>query len=162
VGGSMDPSAALVSQLFSAAKRATHWKELRSYYFHNCVYERVFRTEGLLDPVPVRELLRECGKHHKLVMVGDASMAPYELLGSSGSGGGAGSSFDPDARLPGVAWLTMLRDHFDRAVWLNPDGIGPYPHPTVDAVKSIFPMFALTLEGLGEAIAELVRGRGRA
>ncbi|WP_437894589.1 vWA domain-containing protein [Sorangium sp. So ce124] len=162
VGGSMDPSAALVSQLFSAAKRATHWKELRSYYFHNCVYERVFRTEGLLDPVPVRELLRECGKHHKLVMVGDASMAPYELLGSSGSGGGAGSSFDPDARLPGVAWLMMLRDHFDRAVWLNPDGIGPYSHPTVDAIKGIFPMFALTLEGLGEAIAELVRGRGRA
>jgi hypothetical protein len=52
-----------------------------------------------------------------------------------------------------------LRDHFDRAVWLNPDGVGPYPHPTVDAIKSIFPMFALTLEGLGEAVAQLVRGR---
>ncbi|MGK3959685.1 VWA domain-containing protein [Sorangium sp. So ce118] len=166
VGGSMDPSAALVSQLFSAAKRATHWKELRSYYFHNCVYEKVYRTEGLLDPIPVRELLHECGKHYKLVMVGDASMAPYELLGSAGFGGpgpgGWQSSFDSDARMPGVAWLMMLRDHFDRAVWLNPDGISPYPHPTVDAIKGIFPMFALTLEGLGEAVTELVRGRGRA
>ncbi|MGK4002551.1 VWA domain-containing protein [Sorangium sp. So ce1036] len=162
VGGSMDPHAALVSQLFSAARRATHWKELRSYYFHNCVYGRVFRTEGLREPVSVRELLHECGRHHKLVMVGDAAMAPYELLGASISGGGGLSALEADARAPGVAWLMMLRDHFDRAAWLNPDGVGPYPHPTVDAIKSIFPMFPLTLEGLGDAVAELVRGRGRA
>src|SRR4029077_15320191 len=49
VGGSMDPYARLVSQLFSAAKRATHWRELRTYYFHNCVYGRVFRTENMRD-----------------------------------------------------------------------------------------------------------------
>jgi uncharacterized protein with von Willebrand factor type A (vWA) domain len=151
VGGSMDPYAALCSQLFSAAKRATHWRELRTYYFHNCVYGKIYKTEGLRDAVTVRDLLRECGKHYKLVMVGDASMAPYELLGSAGYG--------EEARAPGVAWLMALRDHFDRAAWLNPDGIAPYPHPTVDAIKGIFPMFALTLEGLGEAVAELVRGR---
>jgi uncharacterized protein len=61
--------------------------------------------------------------------------------------------------VPGLGWLRMLRDHFDRAVWLNPDGVGLYPHPTVDAIKEMFPMFALTLDGLGEAIGELVRGR---
>ena len=151
VGGSMDPYAGLMSQLFSAAKRATHWKELRTYYFHNCIYGKLYRTEGLRDPVPVRDVLHECGKHYKLVLVGDASMAPYELLGAAGYG--------EEGRAPGVAWLMMLRDHFDRAAWLNPDGISPYPHPTVDAIKGIFPMFALTLEGLGEAVAELIRGR---
>jgi hypothetical protein len=55
-----------------------------------------------------------------------------------------------------------LREHFERSVWLNPDGIGVYPHPTVDAIGGIFPMFSLTLEGLGQAVSELVRGGRRA
>jgi len=150
VGGSMDPYAQLMSQLFSAAKRATHWKELRTYYFHNCVYGKLYRTESMLESVPVRDLLRECGPHYKLVMVGDASMAPYELLGAAGWG--------EDARIPGIAWLNMLREHFDRSVWLNPEGVGGFAHPTVDAIRELFPMFPLTLEGLGDAVAELVRG----
>jgi uncharacterized protein with von Willebrand factor type A (vWA) domain len=53
----------------------------------------------------------------------------------------------------------MLREHFERAVWLNPEPFGAYPHPTVDAIRAVFPMFSLTLEGLGEAVGELVRGR---
>jgi uncharacterized protein with von Willebrand factor type A (vWA) domain len=80
VGGSMDPFAALVSQLFSAARRASHWKELRTFYFHNCVYSRVFHTDGLRGPLAVRELLRECDSRYKLILVGDATMAPYELM----------------------------------------------------------------------------------
>jgi hypothetical protein len=150
VGGSMDPYAQLMSQLFSAAKRATHWKELRTYYFHNCVYGKLYRTESMLESVSVRDLLRECGPHYKLVMVGDASMAPYELLGAAGWG--------EEGRMPGVAWLMMLREHFDRSAWLNPEGVGGFSHPTVDAIREIFPMFPLTLEGLGDAVAELVRG----
>jgi uncharacterized protein with von Willebrand factor type A (vWA) domain len=150
VGGSMDPYAHLMSQLFSAAKRATHWRELKTYYFHNCIYGRVFKTEGFDEPVKVTDLVAEHGKHHKLVLVGDASMAPYELLGSPGWG--------EEGRVPGVAWLMALREHFERSVWLNPDGVGGVPHPTVDAIAKIFPMFALTLEGLGQAVGELVRG----
>jgi hypothetical protein len=151
VGGSMDPYAELVSQLFSAAKRATHWKELRTYYFHNCVYGRVYKTEGFQEPVLVRDLMNDCGKHYKLVLVGDASMAPYELLGAPGYG--------EEARAPGIAWLMAMREHFERSVWLNPDGPVIAPHPTVDAIKSVFPMFPLTLEGLGEAVASLTRGQ---
>jgi uncharacterized protein with von Willebrand factor type A (vWA) domain len=154
VGGSMDPHAQLISQLFSAAKRATHWRELRTYYFHNCVYGRVYKTEGFQDPVRVTDLMAECGKHYKLVLVGDASMAPYELLGAPGYG--------EEGRVPGVAWLMALREHFERSAWLNPDGVGAYPHPTVDAIAGIFPMFPLTLEGLGQAVSELVRGGRRA
>jgi len=154
VGGSMDPYAQLMSQVFSAAKRATHWRELRTYYFHNCVYGRVFKTEGFQDPVKVNELLAECGKHYKLVIVGDAAMAPYELLGAPGYG--------EEGKVPGVAWLMALREHFERSVWLNPDGVGGYAHPTVDAIAGVFPMFALTLEGLGQAVSELIRGGRRA
>ncbi len=154
VGGSMDPYAQLMSQLFSSAKRATHWRELRTYYFHNCVYGRVYKTEGFQDAVRVADLIAECGKHYKLVVVGDAAMAPYELLGSPGYG--------EEGKVPGVAWLMALREHFERSVWLNPDGVGAYPHPTVDAIGAIFPMFSLTLEGLGQAVGELVRGGRRA
>ncbi|HSN98947.1 MAG TPA: VWA domain-containing protein [Candidatus Nanopelagicales bacterium] len=150
VGGSMDPYAELMSQVFSAAKRATHWKELRTYYFHNCIYGKVYKAEGLLDAVSVRDVMNECGPHYKLVLVGDASMAPYELLGSSGWG--------DEGRMPGLAWLMMLREHFDRAAWLNPEGVGAYNHPTVDAIRGVFPMFPMTLEGLGDAVAELIRG----
>ncbi|HVY47775.1 MAG TPA: VWA domain-containing protein [Minicystis sp.] len=152
VGGSMDPHAHLVSQVFSAAKRATHWRELRTYYFHNCVYGRVYKTEGFQDPVSVPDLIAECGKHYKLVIVGDACMAPYELLGSSGYG--------ETGRVPALAWLGALREHFERAAWLNPEGIDA-SHPTVDAIRGVFPMYALTLEGLGLAIAELTRGGRR-
>jgi uncharacterized protein len=153
VGGSMDPYAELVSQLFSAAKRATHWRELRTYYFHNCVYGKVFKTEGMQDPVRVTDLLAECAGHYKLVFVGDASMATYELLGGSGWG--------DDARIPGIRWLAELREHFARSVWLNPEGPNLYPHPTVDAIRGIFPMLPLTLDGLGLAVAELTRGGKR-
>lgn len=153
VGGTMDPYAELVSQVFSAAKRATHWKELRTYYFHNCIYGKVYKTEGFQEPVLVRDLMNECGKHYKLVLIGDASMAPYELLGSSGYG--------EEGRVPGLAWLMALREHFERSVWLNPDGPSIIAHSTVDAIRGVFPMFPLTLEGLGDAVGELVRGGRR-
>jgi len=157
VGGSMDPYGQLMSQLFSAAKRATHWRELRTYYFHNCVYGRVYKTDAFQEPVLVPQLLAECGKHYKLVIVGDAAMATYELLGAPSAMG-----LGVEAKAPGIAWLVALREHFERSVWLNPDGVGGTAHPTVDTIAGVFPMFALTLDGLGQAVRELVRGGRRA
>jgi hypothetical protein len=154
VGGTMDPYAQLMSQVFSAAKRATHWRELQTYYFHNAIYGKVYKTEGFSDPIPIKDIIHQCGKHYKLIMIGDASMAPYELLGSPGYG--------EDGRIPAIAWFMALREHFERSVWLNPDKVGDYSHPTVDAIGSVFPMFSLTLEGLGQAVSELVRGGKRA
>ena len=78
-------SRTLCSRLFSAAKKSTHFKELRTYYFHNCVYGHVYKTERFDTPVKVRDLLHETGPHYKLIMVGDALMAPYELLAAGGS-----------------------------------------------------------------------------
>jgi len=158
VGGSMDPYAHLVSQIFSAAKRATHWKELSTYYFHNCVYGRVYKTEAMLEPVAVRDVIASAGPHYKLVMVGDAMMAPYELLGVYDYLGVDAARED---RKPGIEWLRVMREHFDRAVWLNPESPTSWRHSTVEGVRTVFPMFHLSLEGLGDAVTELVRAGKR-
>ncbi len=153
VGGSMDPYAALASQLFTAAKRATHWRELRTYYFHNCIYGRVFKTEGLRESVSLPVLLRECDARYKLILVGDASMAPYELY--SGDWGAS----DED-RLTGLGWLIKLREHFWSSIWLNPDGVTPaWGGGTEETIAQVFPMYALTLAGLSEGLERLKKGR---
>jgi uncharacterized protein with von Willebrand factor type A (vWA) domain len=88
------------------------------------------------------------------VLVGDALMAAWELLGAPSFGTSEqGSS--------GVAWLLYLREHFERAVWLNPEAPRAWPGSTIETIASIFPMFELTLDGLSEAIGELVRGARR-
>jgi uncharacterized protein with von Willebrand factor type A (vWA) domain len=151
VGGSMDPYADMMSQLFSAAKRSTHWKELRIYYFHNCIYGQVYPTDRFHDPVKVTDLIAATGRHYKLVLVGDALMAAWELLGAP--------SYGPsDEGSSGIAWLLHLREHYDRAVWLNPEPLRAWPGSTIETIASIFPMFPLTLDGLSEGVNELVRG----
>lgn len=153
VGGSMTPHAHLVERLFSAAKKATHFRELRTYYFHNCVYGVVYRTERFAEPVSVRELLADCGPHWKLVVVGDALMAPYELLLRSGQYGRS-----EDARLEGIVWMMQLGQHFERSAWLNPEPPSSWWAPTIRTLRNVFAMFPLTVEGLGEAVGHLTRG----
>lgn len=150
VGGSMDPFAEAMSQLFTAAKKSTHWKELRTYYFHNCIYGRVYATENFAEPIPLDTVLRQCGPNYKLVMVGDALMAPYELL-SSGQ-----VDVVPSA---GIHWLQALREHFPRSVWINPESPNDWRGNTIEMVRGVFPMFHMSLEGLGEAVTELTRKR---
>jgi uncharacterized protein with von Willebrand factor type A (vWA) domain len=155
VGGSMDPHAGLVSQLFSAAKRASNFRELRTYYFHNCIYGKVYETESFGEAVPVRDVMRHCTHEWKLVLVGDGAMHPAELLG----GGDWFATRDLSDSMAGVRWMQLLADHFDRCAWLNPDPPTYWRGGTAETLASIFPMFPLTLEGLGEAIAYLSRGR---
>lgn len=156
VGGSMDPYADLVSRLFSAASKATHWKELRSYYFHNCVYGRVYKTEAFRDPVDVHQLLAECGPHWKLILVGDALMAPYELLSEGGA------LYLDERRQQGgsrgIDWLHLLATHFQKAAWLNPEPPVSWAGNTIEVVQQVFAMFPLTLAGLDEAVAHLTKG----
>jgi hypothetical protein len=140
-----------MSQLFSAAKRSTHWKELRIYYFHNCVYGAVYPTEQFRDPVKITDLVADCGPHYKLVLVGDALMAPWELLGAPSYG-------ESEKGAAGVAWLLYLREHFERSVWLNPEPPSVWAGSTIETIGSIFPMFEAHPDGLSEAIAELMRG----
>jgi uncharacterized protein with von Willebrand factor type A (vWA) domain len=159
VGGSMDPHAQLVSQLFSAAKRAANFRELKTFYFHNCIYGRLFETERFVDPVKVRDVLEKCGPEWKLVMVGDAAMHPAELLG------GGDWYFSKDEiggeAMHGIQWMMLLADHFKRAVWLNPDPPSYWRGGTAEMLAKIFSMHALTLDGLGEAVAHLSKGAVR-
>jgi uncharacterized protein with von Willebrand factor type A (vWA) domain len=159
VGGSMDPHAQLVSRLFSATRRASNIRELKTFYFHNCIYGRLYATERFVDPIPVREVLDQCTPEWKLVLVGDAAMHPGELLGSGDwdyyAGGRGGEN------MPGVRWMMLLVDHFQRSVWLNPDEPGYWRGGTAETLSRVFKMFPLTLDGLSEAITHLSRGEPR-
>ena len=155
VGGSMDPHAEVVSRLFSAAKRASNIRSLKTYYFHNCVYGRLYETERFSDPVLLKDVLEQCGPEWKLVLVGDAAMHLTELLGAGDweyytRGGGE--------MMPGIRWLMRLSDHFRRAAWLNPDPPAYWRGGTAEAISKVFSMFQLTLDGLGEAVTHLSRG----
>jgi uncharacterized protein with von Willebrand factor type A (vWA) domain len=159
VGGSMDPYANLVSQLFSAAKRASNFRELKTYYFHNCVYGRVYETESFAEPVRIRDLLLHCTREWKLVMVGDAAMHPAELLG--GGDWYAGRDELGGEAMHGIRWMQLLSDHFDKSVWLNPDPPNYWRGGTAEMLGGVFQMFPLTLEGLGDAMAHLSKGTPR-
>jgi uncharacterized protein with von Willebrand factor type A (vWA) domain len=154
VGGSMDPHTELVGQLFSAAKRASNFRELKTYYFHNCVYGRLYQTDSMREPSAVGEVLEHCTRDWKLVVVGDAAMHPAELLGE-----GQWYAGEDERSRTGARWLQILADHFDKSVWLNPDPPNYWRGGTAELISEIFAMFPLTLDGLSEAIALLSRGR---
>ena len=113
VGGTMDDHIQSVEELFSAAR--TEFKNLEHYYFHNCVYESVWkdnrRRHG--ERVPTVDVMRKYGHDYKLIFVGDATMSPYELEQ-------AGGSVEHWNDEPGRAWLERLLRAYPRAVWLNP------------------------------------------
>ena len=151
VGGSMQPYTELMSQLFSATKKATHFKELRTYYFHNCVYGEVYATTAFAEPTSIVSLMRQCASHYKLIMVGDALMAPYEL-----HSGGHWTADGPDS-ISGLGWLRILREHFTDAVWLNPEPELGWSG-TIEDIGEVMPMFPLTVDGLTQGMALLNRG----
>jgi uncharacterized protein len=149
VGGSMDPHAEVASRLFTAAKKATHFRELRTYYFHNCIYGKVYKQAQLREAVPLAELFAETNRTWKLIIVGDALMAPWELMERSGWG---------DNDTEGIVWLMRLRELFPASAWLNPEPQSGWFQTTIEVVKKVFPMYPLTLTGLGEAVDQLARG----
>lgn len=153
VGGSMDPYAILVSRLFSAAHAASHFKEFHAFYFHNCVYDAVYEDARLRKGKGVEELCRWLQPETRVVFVGDACMAPYELTAT----GGALDYFHQNDQ-PGIAWLLKLQRHFRKQAWLNPMAKRFWRHPTVRMIGEVFPMFELTLEGLESAVRELSLG----
>ncbi len=150
-GGSMDPYAHLVNQLFSAAYSLKFFKDFQYFYFHNCIYQFVHksmvRTET--SKFPTGDLLRKFGKDYKLIIVGDAHMHPAELTEPEGA---IYYYVDPDGT-PGIVWLMRLRDHFRKSVWLNPTR---YSGWTINQISKIFPMFPLTISGIEEAVKALL------
>ena len=157
VGGSMDRYARLCSQLFTAVNRSTHFKELRFYYFHNCVYDWLYldHTCSLDRAVSTTRVLQETPPDTKLIVVGDAAMAPSELLARHGIiWWGYGNEE------PGIEWLRRLRRHFPHSVWLNTIPAADWEHAygsvTIRKVREVFPMFELTVDGLTAAVRALM------
>lgn len=148
-GGSMAPHAQRVEQLFTAAEEIHTFRSFDAYFFHNCVYDHVWRSFETGERVATSELLQSLTPQHRMILVGDASMAPWELFHSVGWGTGR------EALTPGIEWLRMLRKACPASVWLNPDPRRWWDHTTVDAIGRVFPMFELTVDGLREAVRTL-------
>jgi len=154
VGGSMDPFARLVSRLFSAATASGGFRELRSYYFHNCVYGHVYEDAAFTKPVKTTELMRQLDPSWRLVMVGDAYMHPGELMMASGNW------YDGSRGPVGLTWLARLADRFPRNAWINPEEPGIWDAPTITEIRRVFSMFPLTLAGLDAMVQQLRRPPG--
>ena len=150
VGGSMDPFAHLVSKLFSAAHHATHFREFHAMYFHNCVYEALYEDARMREGKSTLEVLRWLQPETRIIFVGDAHMAPYELTAQYG-----GIDYWHQNEASGLDWLRKLRDHFEHGAWLNPISRRYWRHPTIDAIGRVFPMYELTIDGLERAIETL-------
>ncbi len=153
IGGSMDWHIKLCEELFSAAK--TEFKHLEYFYFHNCLYERVWRDNRRRwqETTPTWDLLHTYPHDYKAIFVGDASMSPYELTVPGGS-------VEHMNEEPGAAWLERLTRTYPHAVWLNPVPAEQWEFThSIRMVKQLFAgrMFPLTLEGLDGAMRELVR-----
>jgi uncharacterized protein with von Willebrand factor type A (vWA) domain len=152
VGGSMDPYAHLVSQLFTAASRAGRFAKFRSFYFHNCVYDSVYEDARFYRGVPLPDLLAGTDRDEKLVVVGDASMHPAELLEAAGS-----MYFYTRNPTPGLEWMRRIAEHFRSTAWLNPEPEQYWGQTTIHILSRLFPMFPLTIDGLQRAVRKLVR-----
>lgn len=150
-GGSMDAHVQLVEELFSAAR--AEFKHLEHYYFHNCLYEGVWRENRRRweDVTPTWEVLNRYGPDYKCIFVGDASMSPYEISHV----GGANEHWNPE---PGVVWLDRARTQWPDHVWLNPV---PEKHwgytQSIAMIDAAFEgrMYPLTLEGITRAMKVL-------
>jgi hypothetical protein len=154
-GGSMLPYTQLCERLFSAATQANHFKELKYYFFHNCIYQDVYEDIANYKRVPTEKLFSQFHKGYKVVLVGDARMAYSELFDINGC-----IDYFSYNDTPGLEWLLRIKNHFPHSVWLNPTHKNFWGHYTVDTIGKVFPMFELTVDGLKDAIKSLT-GRAR-
>jgi uncharacterized protein len=151
VGGSMDPYVKVMEELFSAAK--TEFRHLVPFYFHNCLYEGVWRDNARRwdAQTPTWEVLRTYGSDYKCIFVGDAAMSPYEVLHP----GGANEHWNAEA---GQVWLQRACAQWPAHLWINPTPEDYWTHtPSTRLIREVFggKMVPMTLEGIGRGIREL-------
>lgn len=155
--GSMRRYSDLCNTLFQALRKSNHFKDLQVYYFHNCIYDHIYKnpTCEYGDWVDTQWLMKKFDSEYKVIFVGDGAMAPYELLSIGGIN---------DLRLynsePGIAWLRKIDKKFKKKIWLNPIpknkwnfAWGSY---TINVIRDEFDMFELSLGGLEEGIKKLL------
>lgn len=144
VGGSMDDHVRLCTELFSAARH--EFKHLEYYYFHNCLYESVWKDNRrrYKERIPTWDLINRYNKDYKLIFIGDAAMSPLEILYK----GGSVEHWNEEA---GIEWLLRMRNQFPSMVWINPNPEYQwnYHHSTyLLRTFTRYRMFPMTLEGI--------------
>jgi len=153
IGGSMDWHVKTTQELFSAARN--EFKHMEHFYFHNCLYEKVWKENRRRwdQTTPTWEVLHTFPHDYKVIFVGDASMSPYEIAAQ----GGSVEHFNEEA---GQVWLERLTRTYSACVWLNPVPESEWPHTqSIRMVRQLVGgrMYPLTLDGLDQAMRELVR-----
>ncbi|MBS0380226.1 MAG: VWA domain-containing protein [Proteobacteria bacterium] len=156
VGGSMDEHVRLCEELFSAAR--SEFKHLEHFYFHNFIYENLWKDNRrrFAQVTPTERVLRTYGHDYRVIVVGDATMSPYEIT----QPGGSIEHWNPEA---GAAWMQRITATFPRLVWLNPEPTSRWDYAaSVRIARELVRerMFPLTLSGLDLAIRELRRPLG--
>lgn len=154
VGGSMDPYIRIVEELFSAAK--SEFKHLEHFYFHNCLYEGVWRDNHRRwhDQTPTWDILHTYGSDYKCIFVGDASMSPYEIAHP----GGANEHWNAES---GQVWLARAAQQWPQSLWINPMAPRYWPHTqSVGMIQNIFgadKMVPMTLAGIENGMKRLTK-----
>lgn len=149
-GWSMDPYVLVVQTLFDYAR--AQFKDLKTYYFHNTVYGTIWQDPSRYKKSQKIEEFARFDPETRLVLVGDASMAPYELMASDGS-----IHIEERSGKPSLECLKFLSKNFRHSVWLNPMQSNMWGYTqTISAIGRIFPMFELSIDGLEKAVAHLM------
>ena len=153
VGGSMDPHVKTCEELFSAARN--EFKHLKYYYFHNFLYESVWTKSHRrhAETTPIFEVMNKYSKDYKVIFVGDATMAPYEITHT----GGSIEHYNEEA---GAIWMKRMSESFDNMIWINPTPKDYWEHSySIEIVKELMEnkMFPLTVKGLEGAMGSLLK-----
>ena len=156
-GGTMIPFSSLMNELFQAVNKSNHFKDVKCYYFHNCIYSKLYKTPECEngDWVDTEWVFRNLDSDYKVIIVGDAAMAPEELYSNTGNYRG------PNGGLSGWEWLRLMKRHYKKIIWLNPKmapGRAPWREAET-AIKDLLPMYKLTVEGLNEGMIRLMNNR---
>jgi hypothetical protein len=151
VGGSMDDHIKQVEELFSAAR--SEFQHLEVYYFHNCPYEFLWQQNHRRhsERIETWDVIRKYNDDWRLIIVGDATMSPYEILTPGGSA-------EHHNRETGAAWLQRLLDNWPRSVWLNPEPEGYWPYrQSIGIIRDLVHnhMYGVTVSGLEQAMRHL-------
>lgn len=155
--GSMSAYSKLVNQLFQAVHQSTHLKDLKVYYFHNCVYDHLYTTPRCRwrEWIDTEWVFHNLDSDYKVIFVGDAAMSPYELIAVGGN-----ADWNSYNEEPGIVWLRKFTQKYKKCIWLNPIKEHwwerTYGRQTIKMVRDVFPMFELTLDGLDQGIQRLL------
>lgn len=155
--GSMRMHMNLINRLFQAVNKTNHFRDLKIYYFHNCIYDYLYTDPLCLKGhwVKTEWVLNNLSSEYKLIIIGDASMAPSELMVRGGN-----SYVGIYNDRPGIDWLVRLNNHYKHNVWYNPKPKerwdSAYGRATLGKIREIFPMYDLSLGGLEQGIKKLL------